>query len=224
VASVLTAFGRQTNTAILTGTLALPGTCGWGLNPQGITSSQSDVAMFQEALDPRVQISSVEIVTTATPNDTLKLIGTVSCTQSGGESIAEMDIVDAARPTSFFQGTVAAGSSIIGSRFGTGLNLAPSYSGLLSTVTNGCYLQLDTGEVVQVSAGGGTLALTLTGGRGANGSTALSTAAIGTNVTIGSAPGATATTGTQLFVHGDFTAVPVTLGQSIEFIVNINFV
>jgi hypothetical protein len=185
-----------------------PKIIGWGTG--GIaggpfTAATTDVAMFQEAPEARVTGTS-SIVTTTTTNDTYQVTGTVTCTQGGGETIAEMLLADAtSKPAA---NTVAAGG-VVGSAVSTTLNTGTNFT----PGTNG-YCQIRT-EVMQVTAGSGTSVLTVV--RGANGSTAISTIAASDIVTAGNAPGSTVVTNGDTFVHASFSGIALSNSDSIAF-------
>jgi hypothetical protein len=189
------------------GSPSLPAYIGWGFNPNGLSSSDTDISLFNEAPETRT-LAVVTVDTINSPNDTLVFSGTL--TSAAGGTIQEVGIYDAA--TKPFTGTIQAGSSIIGSSSAVGLTIASGYTG--SIPANDDYLQLDTGEVVAISAGGGTTSLTVS--RGANGSNNSPAAVAGTNVTGGVAPGGSVFAGGQLWYHADFTYT-LGAGQGLTF-------
>lgn len=208
---LLTARGReilQNRLGANAGTFAEPKVIGWGTG--GIaggpfTAAVSDIGMFQEAPESRVSGTS-SVVTTTTTNDTYQVVGTITCTQGGGETIAEMLLaLGTTKPTT---NTVAA-AGVVGSSSATTLNTGTSFS----PGTNS-YVQVRT-EVMQVTAGSGTTALTVT--RGANGSTAIATIAVGDIVTAGNAPGSTVVTNGDMFIHASFSGLPLNLNDSVSF-------
>lgn len=208
---LLTARGREVNQNRLganPGTFAEPKVIGWGTG--GIaggpfTAATSDVGMFQEAPESRVTGTS-SIVTTTTTNDTYQVVGSITCTQGGGETIAEMLLaLGTTKPTT---NTVAA-SGVVGSSSNTTLNTGSTFS-----PGNNGYVQIRT-EVMQVTAGSGSTALTVT--RGANGSSAISTIAVGDIVTAGNAPGSTVVSNGDMFLHASFSGLPLNLNDSISF-------
>jgi len=189
-----------------------PKVIGWGTG--GIaggpfTAATSDVGMFQEAPETRVTGTS-SIVTTTTTNDTYQVTGTITCTQGGGETIAEMCLADSAsKPAA---NTVAAGG-VVGSNSSTTLNTGTNFS-----PGNNGYVQIRT-EVLQVTAGSGTSTLTVV--RGANGSTAISTIAASDIVTAGNAPGSTVVTNGDLFLHASYSGIALSNGDSIAYTVTV---
>ncbi len=161
--------------------------------------------MFQEAPETRVAGTS-SIVTTTTTNDTYQVTGTITCTQGGGETITEMLLGDATSKPAV--NTVAAGG-VVGSNSATTLNTGTNFS-----PGNNGYVQIRT-EVMQVTAGSGTSALTVT--RGANGSAAISTIAASDVVTAGNAPGSTVVTNGDMFLHASFSGIALSNSDSISF-------
>jgi hypothetical protein len=185
-----------------------PKVVGWGTGGAAggpFTAATTDVGMFQEAPEARVTGTS-SIVTTTTTNDTYQVTGTITCTQGGGETIAEMLLADAtSKPAA---NTVAAGG-VVGSAVATTLNTGSSF-----TPGNNGYVQIRT-EVMQVTAGSGTSSLTVT--RGANGSSAISTIAASDIVTAGNAPGSTVVTNGDMFLHASFSGIALSLNDQIAF-------
>lgn len=177
---------------------------GWGTG--GIaggpfTVLKSDVGAFSEAAEARVSGTSSQVTTTTT-NDTYQVVATI--VSSSGQTITEM--VQSDSGTKPFSTTVAA-AGVVGSSSATTLNTAASY-----TPANNTYVQVRT-EVMLVTAGTGTTALTVT--RGANGSSAISTIAVGDQVTMGNAPGTSTANGT-LLIHASFSGFPLNSGDSIQ--------
>lgn len=208
---LLTSRGRevlQNRLGANPGTFSEPKVVCWGTG--GIaggpfTAAVSDVGMFQEAPENRTTGTS-SIVTTTTTNDTYQVVGTITCTQAGGETIAEMALaLGTTKPTT---NTVAA-AGVVGSSSATTLNTGSSFS----PGANG-YVQVRT-EVMQVTAGNGTSALTVT--RGVNGSSAIATIAVGDIVTAGNAPGSTVVTNGDMFIHASFSGLPLSQNDSVSF-------
>jgi hypothetical protein len=209
---VVTSKGREVIANRMIGTSpsqAEPKILGWGTG--GIaggpfTAAVTDVAAFTEAAEARVTGSS-SVVTTTTTNDTYQITGTI--TSLSGQTIAEVLLSDAS--TKPFTTTVAAGG-VVGSSSATTLNTAASY-----TPANNTYVQIRT-EVMQVTAGTGTTALTVT--RGANGSTAIATIAAADTVTLGNAPG-TSTANATLYLHASFTGLALNTNDSISSTIQV---
>ena len=189
-----------------------PKIIGWGLGGVAggpFTAAVSDVAMFQEAPEARITGTS-SIITTTTTNDTYQVTGTITCTQGGGETITELLLADATTKPAV--NTVAAGG-VVGSNSATTLNTGTNFS-----PGNNGYCQIRT-EVLQVTAGSGTSALTVV--RGANGSTAISTIAASDVVTAGNAPGRTVVTNGDMFLHASYSGVALSNGDSIAYTVTV---
>jgi hypothetical protein len=196
----------------------VPGDMGWGLGGNsgngnfGLgagSAATTDVGLFQEAPESRVVSSGTALTTTTFTNDTLQFIGTLTCTQGGGETISEMGLFD--QTTKPFSGTVVSTSTVIASTSGTALTLGANY-----TPGNSSYVQVDS-EVMEVTAGTGGTSLTVT--RAANGSAAYAHVAASDVVTAGDAPGSTVV-GERMFLHGSFTGLALNNGDSIQFTVN----
>lgn len=212
---LLTAKGReilQNRLGANPGSFAEPKCIGWGTGGVAggpFTAATTDVNMFQEAPESRVTGTS-SVVTTTTANDTYQVTGTITCTQGGGETIAECLLTDTTtKPAS---NTVAAGG-VAGSSSSTTLNTGTTF-----TPGTNSYVQIRT-EVMEVTAGSGSTALTVT--RGANGSTAISTIAIGDIVTAGNAPGSTVVTNGDMFLHASFGSLALSDGDSVAFTIQL---
>jgi len=188
---------------------AEPKILGWGTGGVAggpFTAAVTDVAAFQEAAETRVTGTS-SVVTTTTTNDTYQVVGTI--TSLSNQTIAEVLLSDSS--TKPFSTTVAAGG-VVGSSSATTLNTAASY-----TPANNTYVQIRT-EVMQVTAGTGTTALTVT--RGANGSSAIATIAASDIVTLGNAPG-TSTANASLYLHASFTGLALNTSDSIQSTIQV---
>lgn len=190
-----------------------PKNLGWGTG--GIaggpfTAAASDVAPFSEAPESRVVGTSSQ-TTVTTASDTYTVVGTI--TAGTTETIAEIFLADST--TKPFSTTVAAGG-VVGSSVATTLNTVASY-----TPANNTWVQIRT-EVMKVTAGTGTTALTVT--RGQNGSTAIATIAAADAVTAGEAPPATVVTNSgNLFLHANFTGLALNTSDSLQSTVNVTF-
>jgi len=186
-----------------------PKILGWGTGGVAggpFAAEPSDVGMFSESAETRVTGASSLTTTTAT-NDTYTVTGTI--VSSSGQTIAEMGLFDnTAKPPA---GTVAAGG-VVASSSSTTLNTGSAY-----TPGTNSYIQVRT-EVMKVTAGSGTTALTVT--RGQNGSAAIATIAVADAVTAGDAPGSTVV-GERCFLHGSFSGLPLNSGDSIAFTANV---
>ena len=203
---LVTSKGREVITGRYIGsspTQAEPKIMGWGTGGVAggpFTAAVTDVAAFQEGAETRVTGTSSQVTTTTT-NDTYQVVGTI--TSLSNQTIAELLLSDSA--TKPFSTTVAAGG-VVGSNSSTTLNTAASY-----TPANSTSVQIRT-EAMLVTAGTGTTALTVT--RGSNGSSAISTIAVGDIVTLGNAPG-TSTANATLYAHISFTGLALNTGDSI---------
>jgi hypothetical protein len=210
MATVVSARGREIITARMRGAPAAgtePLNVGWGTGV--FTAAVSDVGPFIEASEARVAGTSSQVTTTTT-NDTYQVVATI--TAAGGKTISEVLLSDSA--TKPFSTTVAAGG-VVGSSVSTVLNTAAAY-----TPANGTQVQIRT-EVMTVTAGTGTTALTVT--RGVNGSTAIATIAAADTVTAGNMPGQTGVTNGNVFLHGDFTGLALNANDSIQFTIKTQF-
>ena len=192
-----------------------PKQLGWGTGGNSLATgfpfaaAKTDVAPFFEAPEARSASVSSSVVTTTTTNDTYQVVGTI--TAGVPETIAEVFLSDST--TKPYSSTVAAGG-VVGSNSATTLNVAASY-----TPANATFVQVDS-EVMKVTAGTGTTALTVT--RAQNGSAALSTILAGDVVTMGNAPGNATANGT-LFVHATFTGLALNSGDSLQSTVQVSF-
>ncbi len=192
-----------------TPTQAEPKVIAWGLNPAGLTAAATDVGMFDESAEARVNATSSQITTTYT-NDTYQLVGTI--TASAGRTIAELGVFDSTTQPAV--AAVAAGG-VVGSNSSTTLNTSATF-----TPGNNNYIQIRT-EVMKVTAGSGSTALTVT--RAQNGSSAISTIAAADVVTPGNPPGQTGITGGNMFAHADFTGQVLSSGDGIQFTLTAQF-
>jgi hypothetical protein len=143
-------------------------------------------------------------VTVTTTNDTYQVIGTI--TASGARSVTEAALSDSTTQPAV--AAVAAGG-VVGSSVSTTLNTAATFS-----PGNNNFIQIRN-EVMQVTAGSGTTALTVV--RAQNGSAAISTIAVSDMVTPGNPPGQTGITGGSLLTHADFGVITLANGDSIQF-------
>ena len=212
MATVVTRKGKDILSGRLIGstpTQAEPKVVTWGLNPAALTAAATDVAMFDESSEARVTGTS-SAVTTTTANDTYQVVGTI--TAGGSRAITEFGAFDSTTQPAV--AAVAAGG-VVGSAVSTTLNTAATF-----TPGNGNYIQIRT-EVMQVTAGSGSTALTVV--RGQNGSSAISTIAATDVVTPGNIPGTTATTGGSMFVHADFAVINLNTSDSIQFTLKVQF-
>lgn len=211
MATVVTSKGREFVTFRLKGAPTSgtePLNLGWGITPPAggpFTAATTDVAPFDEGPENRVAGTSSFVTTTST-NDTYQVAGTITAT--GTRGVVEVFLSDLT--TKPVTNTVAAGG-VVGSAVATTLNTGTAF-----TPGNGNYIQIRT-EVMQVTAGSGTTALTVV--RGQNGSAAIATIAVGDIVTLGNPPG-TGTFGTtagSLFFHADHAVVNLLVGDSIAY-------
>jgi hypothetical protein len=211
MATVVTRKGKDVFSARLIGTSptqAEPKIVTWGLNPAALTAAATDVAMFAESGEARVTGTSSQ-VTTTNANDTYQVVGTI--TASATRTIQEMGLFDSTTQPAV--AAVAAGG-VVGSAVSTTLNTAATFT------PGNNYIQIRT-EVMQVTAGSGTSALTVV--RAQNGTTAISTIAAADVVTPGNIPGTSATTGGTCFLHADLSTISLNNGDSIQFTVKVQF-
>jgi len=173
---------------------------GWGTVGATPNATVFDVGLYKEAAETRVAgVSS--FVTTSSTNDTYQVVGTI--TSLSGQTIAEAIMTDST--TKPFTTTWATAPTTTAGTSGT---TAASY-----TPANNSFIQDQSGEVMQVTAGSGSTSLTVV--RGANGSTAV-TSANGNQVTLGNAPGHTEAAASVL-VHATFTGLALNTNDSIQF-------
>ena len=213
MANIVTSKGREIMTGRMRGgtpTQTEPLNVGWGTNPATLTAAVTDVAPFTEASEARVAGTS-SLVTTSTTNDTYQVVGTI--TAAGAKTIAEVMLFDTT--TKATTNTVAAGG-VVGSAVSTTLNTGSAFS-----PGNGNFIQIRN-EVMQVTAGSGTTALTVV--RAQNGSSAISTIAAADVVTPGNPPGQTGIAAGNLFAHCDFTGLALASGDSIQFTLKVQVI
>lgn len=209
---LVTSKGREVIAGRMIGTTPTqlePKNLGWGTGGVAggpFTAAVTDVGAFQEGSEVRVAGTS-SIVTTTSTNDTYQVQGTI--TSLSNQTIAEVLLSDST--TKPFSTTVAAGG-VVGSSSATTLNVAANY-----TPANGTYVQVRS-EVMQVTAGTGTTALTVV--RGANGSTAIATIAVADIVTTGNPPGV-ATANSSLYLHASFTGLALNTNDSLQSTIQV---
>lgn len=212
MAAVTTRKGKDMQTGRLIGSTPTQGEfkfVSWGYNPAALTAAATDVALFAEGAEARTTGTS-SAVTTTTANDTYQVAATITAT--GSRSVGEVALFDSA--TQPAQAAVAAGG-VVGSSVSTTLNVAATY-----TPGNGNFIQIRT-EVMLVTAGSGSTALTVT--RAQNGSTAISTITAADVVTAGNTPGTTGTTGGSMAMHADHSADALGSGDSIAYTIKIQY-
>ena len=211
-ASVLTYKGRENIANAVNGTAATPKYIGWGTNAAGVdtyVAAKTDVALFTPATasGSNRATGTTSIVTVTTTNDGYQTVGTLTCTGSA-IGVCEVGLFDSATyPT---VGTVAAGG-VVGSSSATTLNTSATFS-----PGNNNYIQIRT-EVMLVTAGSGSTALTVT--RAQNGSAAIATIAVSDTVSPGNPPGQTGISGGNMFAHADFAVINLNPADSIQFTV-----
>lgn len=186
-----------------------PKNVSWGLNTNTLIASITDISNFVPAPEARV-VGVSSVFTTTTTNDTYQVTGTL--TAAAAQTVGEIALHDSTTkpPTAV---VAVGGGTVVGSPGSTTLNTTAVFS-----PGNGNYIQIRT-EVMQVTAGSGSTALTVV--RARNGSSAISNIAAGDVVTQGNPPGQTGVTGGSMYLHGDFTGVPLNTGDSIQFIIQI---
>jgi hypothetical protein len=212
MAALVTSKGREMIVARLQGA---PGAgtefknIGWGTNPVPTTAAVTDVAPFTEAAEARV-VGTSSTVTTTTTNDTYQVVGTI--TASAGRTIQEVFLSDSTTKPS--AAAVAAGG-VVGSSVSTTLNTSATF-----TPGNNNFIQI-RGEVMQVTAGSGSTALTVV--RAQNGSAAIATITAADAVQPGNPPGQTGITGGSVAVHADHGTVVLANGDSIAYTIQVKF-
>jgi hypothetical protein len=215
VANIFTRKGRDIVAARMTGggspTQVEPKIVAWGTGGAGgpFTAANPDVALFAEAAETRITGTGSQVTVTTT-SDTYQVTGTITAT--GTRAITEVGLFDST--TKPATATVAAGG-VVASSSATTLNTAATFS-----PGNNNYIQIRT-EVMQVTAGSGSTALTVV--RGQNGSTAIATIAVSDNVTAGNPPGQTGVTGGSMFVHADFAVINLSTNDSIAFTIQVTW-
>lgn len=212
MATVVTRKGKDIIAARLIGatpTQLEPKVVAWGLNPNALTAAATDVALYQESGEARVSGTPTQVQTT-NPNDTYQVVGTI--TANATRAITEAALTDSTtQPTT----ALVAAAGVVGSAVSTTLNTSATFS-----PGNGNYIQIRN-EVMQVTAGSGTTALTVV--RAQNGSSAISTIAVSDVVTPGNIPATSAITGGSLLTHADFSVINLASGDSIQFTWKVQF-
>lgn len=206
MATIITRKGKEILSGRLVGatpTQAEPKYLAWGTNPNSLTATTSDIALFAESSESRTAGSSSQVTTTTT-NDTYQVSGTQTATAT--RVIQEAALFDSG--TQPAQATVAAGG-VVGSNTSTTLNTNATF-----IPGNSNYVQIRN-EVLQVTAGSGSTALTVT--RGQNGSGAITTIAANDVVTPGNPPGQTGVAGGSMFAHADIGQINLNNGDSITW-------
>ena len=198
MSSYLVSDGRNLTVSLLVAASGHPQYLGFGTG-SGDTAP-SDQALFTEISGSRIS-ATVSQVTTATSGDTYQLVGTFTAQVSG---------------TLTNIGVFSTGNSPVQSQL-----IAPITSNSQSSIGINGYgnwpsvypynAQVST-EVVRVVSGNGSSLLYVL--RGQNGSTALTSAAIGTTVT--------QVTGT-LFAKTNFGGFPITPGDILQFTIGIQY-
>src|SRR6266513_1867434 len=202
-ATVVSRKGREIFTGRMIGsspTQAEPKILAWGLDPaDAYAAANTDVALFTESAEARVTGTSSQVTTTTT-NDSYRVTGTA------GRVITEAALYDST--TQPAAAAVAAGG-VVGSNSATTLITSATF-----TPGNNNYIQIRT-EVMQVTAGSGSTALTVV--RAQNGSSAISTIAAADNVAPGNPPGQTGITGGSMLAKSDFAAINLNTSDSVAF-------
>jgi hypothetical protein len=239
MAQVLTRTGKNmlsTRLRLATPWIAEPLVLAWGLNPNFITGSATDVALFSEWVGStmaRVSGTST-IISGSVTGDTYQVSGTM--TASGSATICEAGLVDTVNNqySTIVTGTTSPATVAAGASSITGTTTANTilYTTQAFTPYNPgpTYLQI-RGEVLQIT--GTAVSGIFTGvQRAQNGSTATATIANGDAIGVGNTPQlALFTTGTSAapviggntFAHADFGAISLNNGDSIQFTWQVKF-
>lgn len=188
-------------------TAAAPSKVGWGTGAG--TAAASDVAPIVEAAEARVA-GTITQQTTTTTNDTLQVVGTI--TSSSTQTITETIVSsEATKP----QSTTLSAAITSTSATSCTVNSASGFPG-----SGNFYAQVDS-EVLLVTGGQGTTTWTIS--RGQNGSAA-ATHLISAVVTGGNAPGSTAVTNGDLFIHSTSSpGLGLNSGDSLTATVKLAF-
>lgn len=208
MANVITAVGKSLIAARLKAESTEPNVLAWGLNPNSLTAANTDIALFEESPESRVA-GTASLIKTTSENDTYQTTGTMTATST--RAIREAAVTNSTTKPAV--AAVAAGG-VVGSTSSETLNTAATF-----TPGNGSFIQIRT-EVMEVTAGSGTTALTVK--RAKNGSSAIGTIAAADVITVGNIPGpfstaakGAATTGATVFLHADLSVVNLNSGDSI---------
>lgn len=200
MATVFSYGGKAITTNRLKGAGTEPLNCGWGLNPSALTSANTDTALFDPAPEARVAGTSTQQTTNANfPNDTYQVIATI--TASAARVIQEFAQFDTA---------TAAPQTTLSAAITTAVQTSISVTSASGFPGSGTYMIQIDNEVMQVTAGQGTTTWTVV--RGQRGSTAAASHASGANVV-----GGESCSGGNMFLKGDFSAINLNGGDSIQF-------
>lgn len=202
LATAFTYGGKGITTNRLLGSGTEPANAGMGTG--SATASGSDTALFAPTAEARVSGTSSRQTTAANvPNDTYRLISTVTATGTPGVTeYGQFDTTVAAPTTTTTASATSAATSIS----------VLSASGFPNSGTY--YVQI-AGEVLAVTGGQGTTTWTVT--RAARGSTA---AAIASGATI---VGGESTNGGNMFIHANFSVINLASGDSIQFTSSLQY-
>lgn len=198
MSSYLVSDGRNLTVSLLVAASGRPHYIGFGTGSGN--TSPSDQALFTEISGSRIN-GTVSQVTTTTSGDTYQVVGTFTATSSGTLTNIGIFNSGASPVQSQLTSQISSNSqsSIQINGYGSWPNSFPFN------------IQVST-EVMTVVSGNGSSVFYVT--RGANGSTALTSAAIGTTVT--------QVTGT-LFAKTNFGGFPLTAGDVLQFTIGIQY-
>lgn len=202
MAYVLSNTGKAMETSIMAGN-PISYYITSGSNPSGLTSEETDIALFSE-VGPRV-LATPSTITTNTTDDTLQVTGAIQPTTA--VTIAEAGLADIY--TVPVVGVLQSSSTVIGSLNGTQV-----VSNVALTPGNNGYIQI-RGEIMKVTAGSGTTTLTVL--RGQAGTSAINTIVSNDPIAQGNPPGVTTVTGGNMFAKADFNPVELVEGDSLVF-------
>lgn len=204
MAATLTTLGRSGIVQRILNTYATPSSVpkyiAWGIGSG--TSAPSDEGLFNEVIADGRAAGTTSSVTSTTSGDTYQVVATL--TAGSSETITNVGLFDSA--TSPYKTTLA---TQITSAVQTSIQV--SNSGNIGTIPSTPFnIQILT-EVMTVTAISG---VNWTVTRGVNGSTALSSIAASTVVQSVSG---------SLFAKADFTGLTLNSGDSIYFIIDVQF-
>ena len=200
MATVFSYGGKAITTNRLKGNGTEPLNAGWGLNPSTLTSANTDTALFDPSPEAKVAGTSTQQTTNASfPNDTYQVVATI--TASASRVIQEFGLFDTATAAPLTTLSAAITSSV---QTTCSVTSATGFPG-----SGTYYVQIDN-EVISVTGGQGTTTWTI--GRGQRGSTAAASHISGAFVV-----GGEACAGGNMFLKGDFSAINLNSGDSIQF-------
>jgi hypothetical protein len=200
MAATLTTKGRAGLVErILGSTFSVPSFIAWGVGPG--TSAPSDEGLFDEVVVDGRAVGTTSAVTTTTTNDTYQSAGTL--TAQYAEVITNVGLFDTG--TEPYQSTV---QTTVTSSIQSSISVVTPGIGTLPTTPFDIQVLTEVMTVTDIVGNNWSVV------RGVNGSTPLNTIVATTPITSISG---------ELFAKADFTGLTLSAGDSIHFIINVQF-